>query len=155
MTGTTLGPQWQRRLARIRSQVEQIYIPEIADRDMQQDREWCYVVIAGKQRRIRFHDYQEIYRIPGLYEKLFYERLGCCSPSRVVQLLEEVLVDFGDDPVVVEVSMSDVTVQITMTAPGDLDRGEDHVAVLQLGHARHPVSAPDPRRRGPRPRLRP
>jgi uncharacterized protein (UPF0261 family) len=30
-------------------------------------------------------------------------------------------VDFGDDPVVVEVSMSDVTVQITMTAPGDLD----------------------------------
>ena len=30
-------------------------------------------------------------------------------------------VDFGDDPVVVEVSMSDVTVQITMTAPGDPD----------------------------------
>ena len=30
-------------------------------------------------------------------------------------------VDFGDDPVVVEVSMSDVTVQITMTAPGDLN----------------------------------
>src|SRR3954471_5429089 len=30
-------------------------------------------------------------------------------------------VDFGDDPVVVEVSMSDITVQITMTAPGDLD----------------------------------
>jgi hypothetical protein len=32
-------------------------------------------------------------------------------------------VDFGDDPVVVEVSMSDITVQITMTAPGDLDPG--------------------------------
>jgi hypothetical protein len=30
-------------------------------------------------------------------------------------------VDFGDDPVVVEVSMSGITVQITMTAPGDLD----------------------------------
>ena len=30
-------------------------------------------------------------------------------------------VDFGDDPVVVEVSMSDVTVQITITAFGDLD----------------------------------
>jgi hypothetical protein len=28
-------------------------------------------------------------------------------------------VDFGDDPVVVEVSMSDITVQITMTVPGD------------------------------------
>ena len=30
-------------------------------------------------------------------------------------------VDFGDDPVVVEVSMSGITVQITMTAPGDLN----------------------------------
>ena len=30
-------------------------------------------------------------------------------------------VDFGNDPVVVEVSMSDITVQITMTAPGDLN----------------------------------
>ena len=30
-------------------------------------------------------------------------------------------VDFGDDPVVVTVAMSDMTVQITMTAPGDLD----------------------------------
>ena len=29
------------------------------------------------------------------------------------------LVDFGDDPVVVNVAMSDITVQITMTVPGD------------------------------------
>jgi hypothetical protein len=30
-------------------------------------------------------------------------------------------VDFGDDPVVVNVAMSDITVQITMTASGDGD----------------------------------
>jgi hypothetical protein len=30
-------------------------------------------------------------------------------------------VDFSDDPVVVNVAMSDITVQITMTAPGDGD----------------------------------
>src|SRR3954464_10063256 len=30
-------------------------------------------------------------------------------------------VDFGDDPVVVNVAMSDITVQITMTTHGDLD----------------------------------
>jgi hypothetical protein len=30
-------------------------------------------------------------------------------------------VDFGDDPVVVNVAMSDITVQITMTAPGAPD----------------------------------
>ena len=29
------------------------------------------------------------------------------------------LVDFGDDPVVVNVSMSDIALQITMTVPGD------------------------------------
>ena len=29
------------------------------------------------------------------------------------------LVDFGDDPVIVNVAMSDITIQITMTAPGD------------------------------------
>jgi SAM-dependent methyltransferase len=98
MTGTTMGPQWRRRLARIRSQVDEISIPQVASREMPQDSEWCDVVVAGKRRHIRFHDYDEIYRIPGLYEKLFYEKLGCCSPSRVVQLLEELLVDFGDDP---------------------------------------------------------
>ena len=34
-------------------------------------------------------------------------------------------VDFGDDPVVVDVAMSDITVQITMSASGDpgSDRG--------------------------------
>ena len=30
-------------------------------------------------------------------------------------------VDFGDEPVVVNVAMSDITVQITVTAPGGLD----------------------------------
>jgi len=30
-------------------------------------------------------------------------------------------VDFGDDPVVVNVAMSDITVQITMTASDDLN----------------------------------
>lgn len=98
MTSTTVGPQWRRRLPQIRSQVDQISIPEVASREMPQDREWCDVVVAGKRRRVRFHDYHEIYRIPGLYEKLYYESLGCCSPSRVVQLLEELLADFGDDP---------------------------------------------------------
>jgi SAM-dependent methyltransferase len=97
MTSTTVRPQWRRRLAQIRSQVDEISIPEVASREMPQDREWCDVVVAGKRKRIRFHDYHEIYCIPGLYEKLFYENLGCCSPSRVVQLLEELLVDFGDD----------------------------------------------------------
>ena len=31
-----------------------------------------------------------MFEIPGLYEKLFYDTLECCSPSYVVNLLEDV-----------------------------------------------------------------
>ena len=53
-----------------------------------QDHEWCLVHVDGDARRIRFHDYDEIYRIPGLYEHLFYDVLECCSPETVRGLLE-------------------------------------------------------------------
>ncbi len=56
-----------------------------------QDEEYCDVLIDGTERRIRFHDYAEIYEIPGLYEKLFYEELKCESPDVVVGLLAETL----------------------------------------------------------------
>jgi predicted TPR repeat methyltransferase len=54
-----------------------------------QDAECCDVVLEDGTRRIRFHDYAEIYEIPGLYEQLFYEELRCQSPSQVCSLLSE------------------------------------------------------------------
>ena len=66
--------------------------------DFSQDHEFCDVVVDGVRRRIRFHDYHELYRVPGLYEKVFYEKLKCCSPRRVVSLLADVMKGFGDDP---------------------------------------------------------
>ena len=54
----------------------------------EQDEEWCELVVDGDRRRIRFHDYHEIYAIPGLYEHLFYELLECDSPRAVTRLLE-------------------------------------------------------------------
>lgn len=68
-----------------------------ADGAVDQDREWCLVQVDGKSRRIRFHDYGEIYSIPGLYEHIFYELLECCSPSVVTSLLSEALASEGDD----------------------------------------------------------
>lgn len=68
------------------------------ERNLDQDQEWCDVRTDEGWRRIRFHDYGEIYRIPGLYESLFYDRLQCCSPSRVVGLLADVLLDFPETP---------------------------------------------------------
>ncbi|MDX1933900.1 MAG: hypothetical protein SFU56_14975 [Capsulimonadales bacterium] len=63
------------------------------DRDFgnAQDTEWCEVYRNGEWRRLRLHDYEAIYRIPGLYERLFRDALRCCSPEEVVSLLGEVL----------------------------------------------------------------
>jgi SAM-dependent methyltransferase len=62
-----------------------------------QDQEWCEISLNGDTRRIRFHDYDEIYSIPGLYEHLFYELLECDSPRTVAELLGEQLAAAGRD----------------------------------------------------------
>ncbi len=64
-----------------------------ADTDLDQDQEWCEVKLDGQWTRFRFHDYDRIYGVPGLYEAIFYHRLQCCSPERVVGLLDDVLAD--------------------------------------------------------------
>ncbi len=87
-------PQWHKRMETIESMVDAIHLPDDPG-DVDQDQEWCDAVIAGDTRRIRFHDYDRIYQVPGLYESLFYGKLKCCSPSRVVWLLAEILRDFG------------------------------------------------------------
>ena len=61
--------------------------PEGARRELDQDQEWCEIEMNGERRRIRFHDYAAIYDVPGLYEKLFVDRLDCESPRVVTELL--------------------------------------------------------------------
>lgn len=73
-----------------------IRLPDVKGLD--QDQEWCEVMENGAWRRVRFHDYHVIYDRPGLYESLFYDRLGCCSPRRVVQQLKQVMQDHPDSP---------------------------------------------------------
>lgn len=59
----------------------EIQLPEVGQ-DLDQDEEWREVSVGGERRRIRFHDYHEIYDIPGFYERLFYDKLTCESPPR-------------------------------------------------------------------------
>ena len=66
--------------------------------DLNQDEEWCEVEIDGEWRRVRFHDYDEVYDIPGLYETIFYRTLRCNSPTVVAGLLQQVLTEQGVDP---------------------------------------------------------
>ena len=88
---------WQNRLERIDSEVDDIRFIDTLN-GVDQDEEWCEIVANGEKRRIRFHDYADVFRIPGLYEELFYDRLECCSPSYVVNLLESVVREYGECP---------------------------------------------------------
>jgi len=58
---------------------------------MTQDAEWCVVRVNDQWRQIRFHDYDELYSVPGLYEKVIYEILRCDSPHVVRGLMEAAL----------------------------------------------------------------
>ncbi|MDH5327176.1 MAG: methyltransferase [Gammaproteobacteria bacterium] len=55
---------------------------------MKQDETYFYLQGPAGQRKIRFHDYDEIYQVQGLYEQIFYDRLKCTSPSKVTSILE-------------------------------------------------------------------
>ena len=45
--------------------------------------------VGGDERTIHFHDYHEIFAVPGLYERIFHDHLECRSPAAVVGLLGE------------------------------------------------------------------
>lgn len=72
-------------------------LPE-STQSYEQDAEWCVLNDGSGWRELRFHDYDEIYRVPGLYEKLFYEVLQCQSPPVVCDLLVEQLAGEQIDP---------------------------------------------------------
>jgi len=60
--------------------------------------QWIEFGPPAARRRIGFHDYAELYAVPGLYERVFYEELGMCSASEVVNLLAETLAAEALDP---------------------------------------------------------
>ncbi len=86
---------WKNRLEEIGSEVDNIRFVDNVN-DVDQDEEWCEVDAKGQKRRIRFHDYSDVFEVPGLYEELFYERLECCSPSYISSLLESVVREYGE-----------------------------------------------------------
>ena len=65
-----------------------IQFPKNEMKDQGQDETYFYLLGSGKPRKIKFHDYNEIFQIPGLYEQIFYDRLKCISPIKVATILE-------------------------------------------------------------------
>jgi 2-polyprenyl-3-methyl-5-hydroxy-6-metoxy-1,4-benzoquinol methylase len=75
-----------------------IHLPAATDAAVPQDQEYFELQAGGRRRRIRFHDYADIYAVPGLYERLFAETLCCKSPQVVVDLLHQTLLEHQRDP---------------------------------------------------------
>jgi len=74
------------------SGIFKISFPKIVTHKLDQDEEYFYLIESDeKKRKILCHEYAEIYKITGLYEQLFYERLKCNSPSKVAEALRYVL----------------------------------------------------------------
>lgn len=68
-----------------------IQFPPTDGHDLQQDEVAFYLLEKQKKRKLRFHDYEEIYLRPGLYEQVFYDRLKCSSPKKVGEILKRTL----------------------------------------------------------------
>ena len=58
-----------------------------------QDAEWCVVCDGAGWKEVRFHDYSRIFEVPGLYEKIFLEHLGCRSHVVVAEALNQALLE--------------------------------------------------------------
>jgi hypothetical protein len=56
--------------------------------ELGQDEAYFYLMQGGEKQKIRLHDYDRIFEVPGLYEQVVYERLRCQSPERVSHALE-------------------------------------------------------------------
>ena len=65
-----------------------IQLPMNEHRSLSQSEAFFYVTHDdGNKEKISFHDYERIYKSPGLYEQIFYDRLRCKSPTVVTDLL--------------------------------------------------------------------
>ena len=70
-----------------------ISFPATEFRQQGQDEAYFLLKEGDQELKLRFHDYAELYKRPGLYEQLFYDRLRCNSPRKIADILTQVLRD--------------------------------------------------------------
>ena len=69
-----------------------IQLPQTSASNLSQDEAYFYVYTSDKEKiKLRFHDYDKIYDMPGLYEQIFYDRLKCVSPVKVAEILKSAI----------------------------------------------------------------
>lgn len=75
----------------------EIALPAPGDQ-LDQDEEWVVVHTGGEWKKIRLHDYADVYAIQGLYEKWVYEIFQCASPQKIRELLAMELCESESTP---------------------------------------------------------
>jgi len=66
-----------------------------SDLSLDQSEEWFVVKVGDEWRQIGIHDYDEIYDVQGLYERIIYDLLQCDSPRTIRKLLVAEIEEFG------------------------------------------------------------
>ena len=66
---------------------------------LDQDEEWFDLVTEDGQERIRIHEYDRVYDVPGLYEEVVYNKLRCNSPQVITGLLKETMQKHAENDV--------------------------------------------------------
>lgn len=61
------------------------------DDALTQDKEWVVVRTDQGWKKIRLHDYDAVYAVPGLYERWVYDILKCGSPAKIRELMAKAL----------------------------------------------------------------
>jgi SAM-dependent methyltransferase len=75
-----------------------IQFPKTDVNNLSQSETYFYIIESnGNKEKIRFHDYDKLYNIPGLYEQLFYDRLKCTSPVKVTDILKRAVDQSSED----------------------------------------------------------
>jgi|GEM_PF-96188 len=66
-------------------------------RDLEQDEEWFVFNTGAGWRDMRLHDYDALFPVPGLYERVVYDVFRCESPRVIRDLLAEAVANLGID----------------------------------------------------------
>ena len=61
-----------------------IQFPRANGNHLNQDEAYFFLKTGEETEKILFHQYDRIYDFPGLYEQLYYDRLKCVSPQRIM-----------------------------------------------------------------------
>jgi hypothetical protein len=64
---------------------------------LEQNEEFFHLMTDDGPERIRIHEYDRVYDVPGLYEEVVYNKLQCDSPQVITGLLKEAMQQCSDD----------------------------------------------------------